>query len=103
MRLSIDDTIRIEIDGMTEILQVLKINSSGSITFIKANETNIPNRYTAKLAAQKLAAEGKAFNEDALNDDFFQKAISATSLRDLKARRITISPVGELRDPGFKE
>lgn len=103
MRLSIDDTIRVEIDGITETLQVLKINSSGSITFIKANETNIPNRYIAKLAAQKLVAEGKAFDENALNDDFFQKAMSATSLRDQKARRITISPAGELRDPGFKE
>ncbi|MDA8258795.1 MAG: type II CRISPR RNA-guided endonuclease Cas9 [Betaproteobacteria bacterium] len=103
MRLSIDDTIRVEIDGVTETLQVLKINTSGYITFIKANETNIPNRYKAKLAAQKLAAEGKPFDETALNDDFFQKAMSATSLRDLRARRITISPAGELRDPGFKE
>lgn len=103
MRLSINDSIRVEIDGVTETLQVLKINSSGSITFIKINETNIPNRYIAKLAAQKLAAEGKAFDEDALSDDFFQKAMSATSLRDLKARRITISPIGDLRDPGFKE
>lgn len=103
MRLCIDDIIRVEIEGMRETLQVLKINSSGSITFIKANETNIPNRYKAKLAAQKLAAEGKPFDEDALNDDFFQKAMSATSLRDLRARRVAISPIGELRDPGFKE
>jgi CRISPR-associated endonuclease Csn1 len=103
MRLSIDDTIRVEINKVTETLQVLKINSSGSITFIKVNETNIPNRYTARLAAQKLAAEGKPFDEDALNDDFFQRAMSASSLRELKARRITISHIGELCDPGFKE
>lgn len=103
MRLSIDDTIRGEIEGVTETLQVLKINSSGSITFIRVNETNIPGRYNAKLAAQKLAAEGKKFDEDALNDKFFQKAVSAGSLRELKARRVTISPIGELRDPGFKE
>lgn len=103
MRLSINDTIRAEIEGTTETLQVLKISSSGSITFIRVNETNIPNRYAAKLAAQKLAADGKDFDIDALNDNFFQKAISAASLRDLKARRVTISPIGELRDPGFKE
>jgi len=103
MRLSIDDTIRAEIDGITESLQVLKINSSGSITFIRINETNIPGRYNAKLAAQKLAAEGKAFDKGALNDAFFQKAVSANSLRELKARRVTISPIGELHDPGFKE
>lgn len=102
MRLSIDDTIRAEIDGVTETLQVLKINSSGSITFIRINETNIPNRYNAKLAAQKLAADGKEFDEDALNDEFFQKAISTNSLRELQARRITVSPIGELHDPGFR-
>ncbi|TAJ77764.1 MAG: hypothetical protein EPO42_09420, partial [Gallionellaceae bacterium] len=102
MRLSIDDTIRAEIDGVIETLQVLKISSSGSITFIRVNETNIPGRYNAKLAAQKLAAEGKEFDEGALNDEFFQKAISAGSLRELKARRVTISPIGELHDPGFK-
>jgi CRISPR-associated endonuclease Csn1 len=87
---------------VTETLQVLKINSSGSITFIRVNETNIPNRYSAKLAAQKLAVEGKAFDKDTLNDEFFQKAISANSLRELKARRVSISPIGELHDLGFK-
>ena len=102
MRLSINDTIRAEVDGVIETLQVLKINSSGSITFIRVNETNIPGRYNAKLGAQKLAAEGKEFNEGALNDEFFQKAISANSLRELKARRVTVSPIGELHDPGFK-
>jgi CRISPR-associated endonuclease Csn1 len=103
MRLSINDTIRAEIDGALLVLQVLKINSSGSITFIKVNETNISARYTAKLAAQKLAKEGKPFDSIALNDDFFQKAITAGSLKEYKARRVTISPIGELRDPGFKE
>ncbi|MDD3884794.1 MAG: type II CRISPR RNA-guided endonuclease Cas9 [Gallionella sp.] len=102
MRLSIDDTVRAEINGATESLQVLKINSSGSITFIRVNETNIPSRYNAKLAAQKLVAEGKKFDEGALNDEFFQKAIMAGSLRELKARRINISPIGELHDPSFK-
>lgn len=103
MRLSIDDAIRAEIDGVTETLQVLKINSSGAITFIKVNETNIPGRYASKLAAQKMKADGKDFDEGALKDEFFQKSISASSLREFKARRVTISPIGELRDPGFKE
>jgi len=103
MRLSINDTMRAEIDGRMETLQVLKINSSGSITFIRINETNIPARYAAKLAAQKLSAEGKECEEAVLNDNFFQKAISAGSLRAMKARRVTISPIGELRDPGFRE
>ncbi len=103
MRLSIDDVIRAEIDGALQTLRVLKINSSGSITFIKLNETNIPARYTAQLAARKLLAEGKAFDEQALKDNFFQKSIAASSLKDSKARRVSISPIGELNDPGFKE
>ncbi|OJU92956.1 MAG: type II CRISPR RNA-guided endonuclease Cas9, partial [Burkholderiales bacterium 66-5] len=103
MRLSIDDTIRAEVDSAVETLQVLKINSSGSITFIRVNETNIPARYTAKLAAQKLSAAGEVCDQIALNDSFFQKAISAGSLRSMKARRVTITPIGELHDPGFRE
>ncbi|RCS58514.1 type II CRISPR RNA-guided endonuclease Cas9 [Parvibium lacunae] len=102
MRLMIGDYIRAEIDGFLLLLQVLKINSSGSITFIKPNETNISARYLAKLAAQKAQKEGKPFDDIALNDVFFQKAISADSLRLFKARPVTLSPIGELRDPGFK-
>ena len=103
MRLTKGDTIRAEVNGVTETLQVLKINSSGSITFIRTSETNIPARYIAKLNARKLAAEGKAHDADALNDSFFQMAFSADSLRRMRARSVTISPIGELRDPGFKE
>jgi CRISPR-associated endonuclease Csn1 len=103
IRLGIDDVIRAEIDGILQTLRVLKINSSGSITFVKLNETNIPARYTAQLAARKMQAEGKPFDPSALNDDFFQKAINASSLKQYKTRRVTISPIGELRDPGFKE
>lgn len=103
MRLTKGDTIRVEVDGALETLQVLKINSSGSITFVRTNETNIPGRYVAKLNARKLAAEGKEHDSLALNDTFFQMAISADSLRNMKARPVTVSPIGELLDPGFKE
>ncbi len=105
MRLMIGDYIRATLDnGPTPtLLQVLKINSSGSVTFIKPNETNISARYTAKLAAQKAQKAREPLDELALKDDFFQKAFSATSLKDAKARRVTISPIGDLRDPGFAE
>jgi CRISPR-associated endonuclease Csn1 len=102
MRLMINDYIRANIDGQELLLQVLKINSSGSITFIKPNETNISARYSAKLAAQKSKREGLAFDDAAFSDEFFQRALSADSLMTAKARRVTISPIGELRDPGFK-
>lgn len=102
MRLMISDYIRGSIDGQELVLQVLKINSSGSITFIKPNETNISARYSAKLAAQKSKRDGLAFDDTAFNDDFFQRALSADSLMTAKARRVTVSPIGELNDPGFK-
>ena len=102
MRLMINDYIRANIDGQELLLQVLKINSSGSITFIKPNETNISARYSAKLAAQKSKREGLAFDDAAFSDEFFQRALSSDSLMTAKARRVTISPIGELRDPGFK-
>lgn len=103
MRLLIDDYIRAEIDGKTQLLCVLKINSTGAITFVLHNESNISARYTAKLAAQKAHKEGKPFNASALEDNFFQKSISPDSLRSFKARRVSISPIGELHDPGFKD
>lgn len=103
MRLMIDDYIRAELDSQQLLLQVLKISSTGSITFIKPNETNIGARYAEKLAAQKALKNNTQVNFDALSDDFFQKALSAASLKSAKARRVTISPIGELCDPGFRE
>jgi CRISPR-associated endonuclease Csn1 len=102
MRLMISDYIRGSIDGQELLLQVLKINSSGSITFIKPNETNISARYSAKLVAQKSKREGLAFDDAAFSDEFFQRALSADSLMAAKARHVTVSPIGELNDPGFK-
>ena len=102
MRLMINDYIRAKIDGKELLLQVLKINSSGSITFVKPNETNISARYSAKLAAQKSKREGLAFDNAAFGDEFFQRALSADSLMIAEARRVTISPIGELNDPGFR-
>lgn len=103
MRLMIGDYIRAEIDGELTLLQVLKINSTGSTTFVKPNETNISARYAAKLSAQRAQENDAPYDPRVLNDSFFQKAFSSASLRAAKARRVTISPIGELRDPGFKE
>jgi CRISPR-associated endonuclease Csn1 len=83
------------------ILQVLKISSSGSVTFIKPNETNIGARYIAKLTAQKAQKNSAIYDPGALDDNFFQRAFSALSLQNSQARQIAISPIGELRDPGF--
>lgn len=103
MRLLIDDVVRAKIDGKDLMLRVLKINSTGDVTFVLHNETNISARYSDKLAAQKNQTAGRPFDHAALNDAFFQKKISPRSLHAFKARRVTISPIGELNDPGFKE
>jgi CRISPR-associated endonuclease Csn1 len=101
MRLMINDYIRAKVDDDLLLLQVLKINSSGSITFIKPNETNVPARYTARLAAQKAEKTREPFDLSALNDSFFQKAFSAPSLQDCEARQVVISRIGLMRDSGF--
>ncbi|MEQ1668370.1 MAG: type II CRISPR RNA-guided endonuclease Cas9, partial [Sulfuriferula sp.] len=102
MRLMIGDYIRVELDRILILLQVLKINSTGSVTFIKPNETNINARYIAKLAAQKAQRDNAPYDAWTLNDDFFQKAFSSASLRAIKARHVIVSAIGELRDAGFK-
>lgn len=103
MRLLIDDTVLAEINGSKLLLKVLKINSTGAVTFVLHNETNISARYAAKLAAQKDFKAGKPYNEADLNDQFFQRSISPDALRGLKARQVRVSPIGDFIDPGFRE
>ncbi|CAN1548978.1 COG3513 Predicted CRISPR-associated nuclease, contains McrA/HNH-nuclease and RuvC-like nuclease domain [Burkholderiaceae bacterium] len=99
MRLMINDYILVNLEDQRLLLQVLKINSSGSVTFIKPNETNISARYTAKLTAQKAQKNGEPFDDVALNDSFFQKAFSATSLQNGLAKQVGVSPIGVLQVP----
>lgn len=85
MRLMIDDVIRLELDGQVRTTLVAKISGNGQVFMADIQEANVdarnrdpqgPFKYTSKMAGSLLAA---------------------------KARRVTISPTGELRDPGFKE
>ena len=102
MRLSIGDYVVVELERKKCLLQVLKIDSKGSITFIKPNEANISARYNEKLKAEKNKKEQQNYDEKALNDDFFQKAMNCSSLLKGKARQAKISELGILNDPGFK-
>jgi CRISPR-associated endonuclease Csn1 len=97
MRLMINDYIHVNLDNQRLLLQVLKINSSGSVTFIKPNEANIAARYTAKLNAQKAEKNKEPFDVLVLNDSFFQKAISASTLKDVFAKQVGVSPIGKLQ------
>lgn len=82
MRLIRDDFIRLENEGEIGILRVCKIRD-GQIALTDVIQANVDARTRTKEISYILKA--------------------ASSLQKAKARRVTISPIGELRDPGFKD
>ncbi|RRD67671.1 type II CRISPR RNA-guided endonuclease Cas9 [Comamonadaceae bacterium OH2310_COT-174] len=84
MRLMIDDCVRLELDGREETMRVVKIGSNGQVFMAPLHEANVDARNRDK------------------NNPFSYVSKMAGSFQQAKARRITISPIGELRDPGFK-
>jgi CRISPR-associated endonuclease Csn1 len=85
MRLMINDSVRLEVDGLLETMRIVKIAASGQVWMAPVNETNVDARNNDK------------------SDAFSYTSKIAGSFQKTKARRVTISPIGELRDPGFKE
>lgn len=82
MRLIIDDFIRLEEEGGIRTLRVCKIRE-GQIALADVVQANVDARTRTK--------------------EIFYVLKAASSLQKAKARRVTISSIGELRDPGFKE
>lgn len=85
MRLMINDSVRLEVDGREHTMRVVKIAQSGQVWMAPVNEANVDARNSDK------------------NDPFKYISKSGDAFRKAKARRVTISPIGELRDPGFKD
>jgi CRISPR-associated endonuclease Csn1 len=85
MRLMIDDLIKLEIDGRLRVMRVASINAAGRLSLADHNEANVDARNRAKDGIWRYTYK------------------QAGSLRDAKARQVTVSPIGELRDPGFKD
>lgn len=85
MRLIIGDYLRAEFRGELRLLSIKKIKSNGGIFVAQANESNVRQR------------------EDAKDPSLIYGSFSAGSLHKARGRRVTVSPIGELRDPGFKE
>jgi CRISPR-associated endonuclease Csn1 len=83
MRLIIDDYVKLEQEGQTRTLRIAYANSAGTIAFADHQEANVDKRTRSKELAYVFKTAG--------------------SLQKSKARRVTISPIGELYDPGFKE
>lgn len=84
MRLMIDDLIRLEIDGSQRVMRIASINAAGRLSLADHNEANVDARNRDKDGSWRYTYK------------------QAGSLQAAKARRITISPAGELNDPGFK-
>ncbi len=86
MRLVNGDTVKLEIDGFAQVMRVVKVNgNNGQIFMAPVNEANVDARNSDK------------------QDDFAYTSKYAGSLQKVRARQVTISPIGDLRDPGFKE
>ncbi len=86
MRLIIGDTIRAELESKTRLLRVVKIDPSTNVVFAEINE----------------AGELKKRHDERI-DSFRYVNLRGDSFRQAKARHVSISPIGEMRDPGFKE
>ena len=102
------DTVRMNYKGIDRLLFVSKMSVDGGITFTEIHEANVAGRYTEKLKARKLQeklADGETLppkERFALRDEFISSQIGVDDLRRGRARKVAISPIGELHDPGFK-
>lgn len=85
MRLMLDDVVRLVIDGRTRTMRVATISGNGQVFMCDLHEANVDARNRNKT------------------DPFTYISKMAGSLKTARARQITITPDGELRDPGFKE
>lgn len=84
MRLMIDDFVRLEIEGKTRTMRVAKLSGNGQVFMAAHHEANADARNRDK------------------EDVFGYVSKKPSSFLSARARRVTISPIGEVRDPGFK-
>lgn len=85
MRLSLDDTVRLDVDGNSRSMRVATLSGNGQVFMAGIQEANVDSRNRNR------------------GDPFTYISKTAGSFQKSKARRVTISPIGELHDPGFKE
>jgi len=85
MRLMIDDALRLDVEGKIRAMRIATLSGNGQVFMAETSEANVDTRNRSK------------------DDSFAYVSKMAGSLQKAKARHISISPIGELRDPGFKE
>jgi CRISPR-associated endonuclease Csn1 len=85
MRLVIGDVVKMEVEGTEQLMRFVRVSANnGQMVFAAIQEANVDTRNRDK------------------QEQFQYITKLAGSLQKTKARRVTISPIGELRDPGFK-
>jgi CRISPR-associated endonuclease Csn1 len=105
MKLVKSDCIAFFDNGVKKFLRLTKMSQDGGGTFTEIHESNESERAEQRRAANKKIKRGEKMgflDNLALKDAVFVKQLGITALQEGKARRVTISPIGELRDPGFK-
>jgi CRISPR-associated endonuclease Csn1 len=85
MRLQNGDAVKMVIDDRLRLMRVVKMGSNGQIFFADHQEANVSDRNANK------------------QEPFAFTSKYAGSLQKTLARRVTVSPLGEITDPGFKE
>ncbi|WP_428421769.1 type II CRISPR RNA-guided endonuclease Cas9 [Methylibium sp.] len=84
MRLMLDDLVRLTIDGGIRTMRVATLSANGQVFMADHNEANVDARNRDKSSGFKYVSK------------------YAGSLQSAKARRVTVSEIGDLRDPSFK-
>ena len=105
MKLVKGDCIAFSDDGVLKFLRLTKMSQESGGTFTEIHEANESERADKRRAANKITKGGQKLgyvDRMAAGDSVFVRNLGVTTLLSGKARRITISPIGELRDPGFK-
>jgi CRISPR-associated endonuclease Csn1 len=85
MRLQNGDAVKMVIDDRLRLMRVVKMGSNGQIFFAEHQEANVSDRNANK------------------QEPFSFTSKYAGSLQKTQARRVTVTALGEVADPGFKE
>lgn len=84
MRLIVNDYVRLNVNGVLRTMRVASINSAGRLSLAEHQEANVDARNRDPAGSWRYTYK------------------QAGSLLSAQARRVTVSPIGEVRDPGFK-
>jgi CRISPR-associated endonuclease Csn1 len=84
-RLIRNDMVKIEIDGQAKLMRVVKIKSSGQIYLSEHHEANADAR-----------------DRDSADPYSFDSKLPGSFIKS-KGRQVTVSPIGDVRDPGCKD